>query len=286
MSEGYIVAVSGGVDSVVLLDMMVRTGKYRLIVAHFDHGIRADSADDARFVEALAKKYGLPFFSRREELGEKASEEQARKRRYMFLRQLAAEHKATIVTAHHADDVIETIAINSIRGTSWRGLAVLDAQDIERPLIAYRKSELYDYAVRHKLEWGEDSTNISSRYLRNRLRKRLFRLSDKARSQLFSLRQDQQAVKAEIDAEATRLLALKTSFSRYFFINIETNSAIELLRTVVFMQTGRHLLRSQIERGILAIKTAMPGTRVQLGEGIELAFTKTSFIALRGEKMI
>lgn len=65
-----IVAVSGGVDSVVLLDMLVRAGQDGLVVAHFDHGIRDDSAADARFVEGLAVSYGLSFEMRREELGQ------------------------------------------------------------------------------------------------------------------------------------------------------------------------------------------------------------------------
>ncbi len=65
----YLVAVSGGIDSVVLLDILVKDAQHELIVAHFDHGIREDSADDERFVRGLAAQYGLPFTSRRTELG-------------------------------------------------------------------------------------------------------------------------------------------------------------------------------------------------------------------------
>ena len=78
----YIVAVSGGVDSVALLDMLARLSDHELIVAHFDHGIRSDSAEDALFVSGLAEQYGLPFEMRREELGSNASEDLARTRRY------------------------------------------------------------------------------------------------------------------------------------------------------------------------------------------------------------
>ena len=68
----YLLAVSGGIDSVVLLHKLVQDGGHELIVAHFDHGIRPDSASDARFVEALAGQYGLPFVAKREELGSAA----------------------------------------------------------------------------------------------------------------------------------------------------------------------------------------------------------------------
>src|SRR5690606_16183672 len=107
----YLVAVSGGIDSVVLLDKLASEGTHELVVAHFDHGIRKESFLDAQFVERLSKKYGVPFETRREELGKYASEELARERRYAFLREMAAKHDATIVTAHHMNDIAETIAI-------------------------------------------------------------------------------------------------------------------------------------------------------------------------------
>jgi tRNA(Ile)-lysidine synthase len=88
----YLVAVSGGIDSVVLLHKLVAAGEHELVVAHFDHGIREDSAEDARFVKGLAEHYGLPFVMKREELGKTAGEEQARTRRYAFY---AARQRST-----------------------------------------------------------------------------------------------------------------------------------------------------------------------------------------------
>ena len=176
----YVVAVSGGVDSVVLLDMLVSkqpsniyqlpTTNYQLIVAHFDHGIRDDSNQDAIFVAKLAKKYGLPYVEKRVDLGVNASEEKARDERYDFLRSVAKQHDAKLVTAHHADDVIESIAINLSRGTGWRGLAVIDS-DVIRPLTDMNKSEILSYARNHNLKWREDSTNSTNVYLRNRIRR-------------------------------------------------------------------------------------------------------------------
>ena len=104
MSNKYVVAVSGGVDSVVLLHMLAHRPDIELVVAHFDHGIRDYSVADAQFVKELADSYGLPFESRREKLGKQASEDLARSRRYAFLRSVADKHQAKIMTAHHADD--------------------------------------------------------------------------------------------------------------------------------------------------------------------------------------
>lgn len=90
----YVVAVSGGVDSVVLLDMLVKTGEHELVVAHFDHGIRNESTDDANFVAGLAAQYGLPFKVTQGHLGSAASEELARNKRYEFLKGLADSEAA------------------------------------------------------------------------------------------------------------------------------------------------------------------------------------------------
>ena len=145
-----VVAVSGGVDSVVLLDMLAAEG-VNIVVAHFDHGIRPDSAADARFVKALAARYGVEYIGKREELGADASEELARERRYAFLHEVAQKHHAKLVTAHHLDDLIETIALNMRRGTRWQGLRAMSDERIERPLLKRTKSELIAYALETRL---------------------------------------------------------------------------------------------------------------------------------------
>lgn len=274
----YVLAVSGGVDSVVLLDMFAKRGNHELLVAHFDHGIREDSAEDARFVEGLAKRYALPFFTHREELGEKASEETARGHRYAFLRNIAKEQNAKIVTAHHADDVVETIAINCMRSESWRGLAVLGARDIERPLVGLTKQDIYDYAMKNALEWAEDSTNTSDTYLRNRIRKKTqARLDATSRQHLLELWKKQTALKAEIDEEGKRFTG--GELSRYFFTMIGFREAVELMRQLVLQKTGKSLLYSQAEYGVLAVRTAKPGSTTMLGEGVILEFSRGEFIA-------
>jgi tRNA(Ile)-lysidine synthetase-like protein len=275
----YIVAVSGGVDSVVLLHQLATAGDHELVVAHFDHGIRPDSAADARFVEALATGYHLPFVGRREDLGVGASEDLARTQRYAFLRQVAREHQAVLVTAHHGDDVVETIAINLSRGTGWRGLAVLNASDIVRPLLHMSKQEVRQYALDHRLEWVEDSTNATSTYLRNRLRGLAYRhLSKSDYGALQKLRDQQADLGGVIDSEVSRFVRADSTYDRYFVTHIDSASAGEVLQAIVRTAGGAGLTRPQCERALLAIKTARPGTRYDCGSGVMLRFRTRTFI--------
>ncbi len=268
----YIVAVSGGVDSVVLLDMLANNaplpaqGSDELIVAHFDHGIRPESDADARFVWELAKKYGLPCEIRREELGKQASEALARERRYIFLQEIAKKYDGKIVTAHHQDDLIETIAINLTRGTGWRGVAVLRNEMVARPLLGFTKRMLRDYALAYRLEWVEDETNVTDHYQRNRLRRQLYRLSDDSRQSLLDLWNRQLVIRTELEKEIMNL-AGNGKNSRYFFIMIPESVALEFLR----LQTNGQLTRPQLRAMLLAIKTFRAGQKFEAGNGIVLS---------------
>lgn len=268
----YIVAVSGGVDSMVLLDMMVRAGGHELIVAHFDHGIRDDSHLDAQLVRDVASKHGLVFESKREELGKDASEAYARERRYAFLRSLADKHKAEIVTAHHLDDLVETVAINTTRGTGWRGLAVLDS-GVKRPLLDIEKAKILEYARRHAIEWREDSTNATPAYLRNRIRSQTHLLPEETKRELRALHAHQRALKREIHREVKNLIGSGSWYSRYFFIHLPTAVAYECLREI----TGGKLTRPQLARLLYAIKVAKPNATFEAGSGVRIYFSTRQF---------
>lgn len=272
----YILAVSGGVDSVVLLDIMARKnaksdqGTTRLIVAHVDHGIRSESGDDRRFVEGLARQYGVLFLTTELGLGQSASEEQARQARYDFLLKTAQQHQATVMTAHHQDDVLGSIAINILRGTAWRGLAVMNRAGIERPLIGWTKQTIYQYAIKHRLEWVEDASNATDKYLRNRLRKSVLALPGQTRSQLIGLRASQLQLAHDIDHEIRRVLELFAG-SRYRYGAVDPIVATELLRAKL------SITRPQAELALLAIKTARPGSTHVVDGRLKLSFTATEF---------
>lgn len=275
----YLLAVSGGVDSMVLLHQLVGQGQHELIVAHFDHGIREDSAADARFVEAAARQYGLEFVGERAELGPGASEELARQYRYGFLERMAEKYQAVIVTAHHADDVVETIALNIARGTGWRGLSVLDRSAVLRPLLMLSKQQIRDDALKYRLEWVEDATNAETMYARNRMRRLVAQyLTPEQYHGLMAAWQRQRHIRRAVDHELAKWIQPTPEYSRYLFIMIDETVAYELLRAVVLWAGGVSPLRPQCERALLAIKTAQVGTVYELGGGTRLRFTRHSFI--------
>ena len=278
-SKTYVLAVSGGVDSVVMLDMIARINGLRLIIAHFDHQIRGlESTRDADFVRSLAKQYNLDYRIGFGKLGAHASEDQARQSRYRFLRSVARDVDGVVCTAHHQDDLIETIALNLTRGTGWRGLAVFGATDILRPLLGFTKQQLLIYARDRQLVWQDDSTNSNQRYLRNRLRQRLqAKLSPTARELLIELYQRQHQLAQTIRIECERFYQPSRRYQRYFWIMIDELAAQELLNFILKKDFNVSLTRPQLQYALIIIKTARSNDLAQLGEGIEVRFSRQEF---------
>lgn len=278
----YIVAVSGGVDSVVLLDMLaqgtMKCSEDELIVAHVDHGIRPDSAADERFVRQLAGNYNCTYYSRRFELGEGASEDMARSARYGFLRELAEKYKATIVTAHHRNDLVESVAVNLVRGTGWRGLAVLSRGGMARPLLYFSKEHLYGYAVQHRLEWVEDETNQTAAYMRNRIRAKSGLICDETIQEVVDLRDKQCKLSKEIDSEVARLCLEYEGRLRYFFTMLDVSISKDILRIWVYLKTKQWITRPTAERALVDIKVAQPFTKCELGQGLYLEILKRNIV--------
>jgi tRNA(Ile)-lysidine synthase len=183
--EKIIVAVSGGIDSVVLLDLLaaLRSAfEWELAVAHLNHDLRgSESLDDQHFVESAAKSYGCECYSERAntraiaEMRHQSIQEAARELRYEFfgkLRQSLGFQK--IATAHHADDSAETMIFNFLRGAGVQGLSGIPKLrrdlDVVRPLLGCTRRELLAYAEEKKLRHREDSSNAKSDYSRNFIR--------------------------------------------------------------------------------------------------------------------
>ena len=281
-----LVAVSGGVDSVVLLDFLVRFFRNKngqkwleenLIVAHFEHGIRGEeSKQDLKFVEELAAKYGVKFEFENGNLGENSSEEQARNARYNFLRKIAKRENAIIFTAHHKNDLAETFALNLARGGGWRAVACFDSPDIERPFLRFSKSEILKMAKQRGLVWREDSTNFSQKYTRNRIRKTL-NFSEKDLESIFKIWQRQTELRREIEKITQEILfeiGDDKKFEREFFCTNLNEVCYEVLREIIIRQSGKIPLSKQVWDFLHAIRTFKNGSKTQILGGHEVMFSR------------
>lgn len=183
--QKIVCGVSGGVDSVVLLDLLAKTG-LNVIVAHLDHQLRPSSADEAEFVRALAQRYGLDFVAGRMDVSAQAAEqgesieEAARNARYRFLFDSAEKkHAAAVIVAHQADDQVETVMMNLLRGAGLNGLAAMQYCSLSayhaiipliRPLLDCWREDISAYCLENKLGHVNDESNQDTAYRRNRIR--------------------------------------------------------------------------------------------------------------------
>jgi tRNA(Ile)-lysidine synthase len=167
-----LVALSGGMDSVVLLHLLRFETGVRVSAAHFDHAMRSGSAADARWVRGLCAAWGVPLAegAAHEEL---RTEEDARRARYRFLREQQKHSGAThLATAHHADDQAETVLFRVLRGTGVAGLAGIPEKDgsLVRPLLPFWRAELRRYARENGVRWRPDPSNQTLGPARNQIR--------------------------------------------------------------------------------------------------------------------
>lgn len=262
----YVVAVSGGVDSMVLLDLLTKQPGFELVVAHYDHGMRPDSAEDRRLVEKTADLYGLTFVYEEGELGPDTGEAAARDKRYAFLKKMQHRHAAdAIITAHHRDDMLETAIINLLRGTGRKGLSSLSSSDnLVRPLLDWTKDDTLAYAKEHKLAWREDPTNTDEKYLRNYVRRRILpHFGPKDKQALIDRISSSRQVNKEIDDLLVRDISshsrTKNELSRAWLIGLPYAISCEVMASWLRQNDISNFDRPLIERLVVAAKTKQPG---------------------------
>lgn len=284
-----LVAVSGGVDSIVLADFLINFFRQKnglkwvennLIIAHFEHGIRGkESVRDLEFVRKFAHKNNLRFEFERGFLGENTSEEKARKARYDFLKALAKRENAEIFTAHHKNDLAETFILNLNRGGGWRAIACFDSPNIKRPFLKFSKAEILRKAQEKGLEWREDSTNLSEKYTRNRIRKKI-NFSEEDLNEIFKIWQKQIKIKREIEEITNDILSKigdGRKFERNFFRNNSDEVCVEILREIMRIQSGKIPLSKQTKDFLRAIRTFKNGSKTQILSGREVRFYRDEF---------
>lgn len=276
----YVVAVSGGVDSVALLDLLHGMVGLELTVAHFDHGIRPDSFKDREVAQKHASDRGLKFVHAEGRLGAGASESKARDARYEFLRkvQKSADARA-IITAHHQDDLLETAIINILRGTGRKGLSSLtDRPDIRRPILHLTKANLYEYATKKNLAWREDHTNADTAIIRNYVRHIILpRLGPEGRKALLEIVQNAQTTNSNIDNILSTMIQGQSDsriIDRHWFVGLPYLVAKEVLATWLRSHDVRNFVSKTIERIVVAAKVLPSGKTVDIDANNSLRINK------------
>lgn len=177
-------AVSGGVDSMVMLDIFRRIKEncnLDIVVLHYNHKWRKGSLKDAKVVKKYCETYKLPFIYKEATGAVIKKEDVARTQRYGFLEKSARQYRLqTICTAHHMDDQIETILFRLCRGTGFKGVlpikeykALGKGIQLCRPLLGFAKDEILQYAKIHNISYVQDKTNADINYKRNLIRNKI-----------------------------------------------------------------------------------------------------------------
>jgi tRNA(Ile)-lysidine synthetase-like protein len=182
-NEPIIVALSGGIDSMVLFDI-IRQLNSNIVIAHVNHNKRPESKNEYSYIEKMAKKHRIPFegYSIDGTIKENFQHE-SRLKRYEFFRAIASKHKSTkIAVAHHLDDQVETVLMRIVRGTSFSGYSGIKQIRMDRniaiirPLMDCKKEEILSYAKEKNITYFEDASNQEDLYTRNRFRNNIIPL--------------------------------------------------------------------------------------------------------------
>lgn len=226
-----LLAISGGVDSMVLLDLMGKlqheVGFY-LGVAHIDHQLREASKEEARYIETYCRQRQLPYFSTRwESIPVSGMEEAARNFRYGFFQQVMQENYFdTLMTAHHSDDQLETMLMKMIRdgrlesGAGMRERRAFAGGKLVRPLLAFNKEALYTYADEQELTYFEDESNQVLDVQRNRIRHEVVPLLKRENPQILEhFQQLSQQMLAASDL-------IQRQQERWFQKNVKTGESV------------------------------------------------------------
>lgn len=264
-AQTLVVGVSGGADSVALLHILKEL-KAKVVVGHFNHHLRETAERDARFVATLCESWRIPFEQGEgqiEQLAKAAGlgiEEAARQARYAFLFGLARKLSAyTVVTAHHADDQVETVLMHFLRGAGLDGLggmayhstlAAFDEQiAIYRPMLGVAKTEILSYCAARELDFVEDETNDDPRIYRNRLRNELLPLLETYNPGVRrTLLRNVEAAQADL-----RLLEALENEAFYSSLIREHPSGITLDRTA-FLGLSEALRNRVIRRAAVTVR--------------------------------
>jgi tRNA(Ile)-lysidine synthase len=287
--ERLVVAASGGIDSSVLLDavLRLRTPAHHIVVASVDHGTGDAATEATARAVAAAARHGVPAISERLSLG-RHDEATLRAGRWSFLKRVGAAQDATVVTAHTRDDHIETVVMRAMRGAGARGLAGLLAPSlVERPLLAHRRKAIRAYAAQHSVHFTEDPSNESLAFFRNRVRLQLLpairRVAPDFEEEMFELSRRAADLRAEVDSIAS-LFELETRTSQVVIdataLGDLPDDSVRLLLPSLLGRAGITLDRRGLVR-LASVVRSTPGSRGQLSGGYESIRSRSEVTVLK-----
>ncbi|MDX5346548.1 MAG: tRNA lysidine(34) synthetase TilS [Hymenobacteraceae bacterium] len=303
--ERILAAVSGGIDSVVLCEVLHQL-KYDFGIAHCNFNLRGEeSMADELFVKKLAKKYKVPYYSDSFETKEYAEQEKisiqmaARILRYNWFEKLRHQHQYDhIATAHHLNDTAETILLNLVRGTGIAGLHGIAAKNgaVIRPLLALQKDEIFDFVVENQLIWREDSSNENTKYQRNLIRHEVIPILKQLNPNLETTLQHttekitgaEQIYHAYIDEVKNRTLRIE---GQTLFIDLQELKNATAVPVVLFEMLKPFHFNFAVVKEIIEAFDAISGktfespTHLLVKDREQLVLTQKNLAAFRSEEI-
>jgi tRNA(Ile)-lysidine synthase len=296
--DRVVVALSGGADSVALLDVLSALSRARgfsVVAAHLDHGLRPDSAEDAAFCRGLCARLGVPLRVARADVRARhradggGLEDAARRERHAFLRAVKEAAGASwIALAHTSDDQAETVLLRLVRGAGTLGLSAMRpvARDLLRPMLARSRRDVLEHLAARSLAWREDPSNADLNIARNRVRHELIPYLERHFNPAV---RDALARSAAVRAEESDVLAAVAGDSRRAQGHLDGDTYVlpvdalrEAPRAVARLALRRALDQAGGLRGVglghvdavldLATTPAPSGRRVALPAGREAVF--------------
>lgn len=285
-----VLAISGGRDSMVLLDAVARTHAALVArVATFDHGTGEAATRAAALVERRARELGFPVRVGHAD-GSVNSEAAWREARWRFLRDVARAEGAVVATAHTRDDQVETVLMRALRGAGARGLAGLYAAgDVLRPLLQLSRTDVAAYARARRVEWVDDPSNESRRYLRNRVRLDLLPALERAHpgfsEELLDLARRAATLRADVERYVTAELAPSIrdgtlTVARASLLGYD-EEGLRLLWPALAGLLGLALDRRGTERAAEFTSEGKNGGRIQFSGGYEAVLHRGHLVLRR-----
>jgi tRNA(Ile)-lysidine synthase len=296
----WLVAVSGGPDSVAFLQLLSEVGPalgITPVVGHVDHGIHPDSRDVAALVQRHADRLGVACHLAELALGADSSETASRRARYDALRAMARRASSKgILTAHHVDDQVETVLMRALRGSGPAGLAGMESvrrQDVVRPLLQMSRADLAAFATEMDLEHWRDPANHDPAHLRSWIRQDLLphirsRLPD-VEQRLLDVAEQARDHRGAWDLLLDQLPGLDfvgtdpASVAAFPWFATDTALSRQLL-AAAGRRIGARLSQQAIRRALTLVRAGVSGRRVDLGQGWEAEFSFGRLVIERPER--